>query len=544
MTSPDAAGDRGQEAPESLEARERRYAAVLAATRDGVYEWPIGGARVWISSRLAALLEFDDVSAGGWVSADRVRAAVDPRDVAAVDALLADPAALTAPFTLQLRRAARDGTRRWLRNRGSVARDAAGRPTAIIGAISDVTDDVRAQEALQRSEARTRQAQKMDALGTLASGIAHDFNNLLAVILGYVDVGMAAPAPAGAQRALREIATAARRARDLVRRILTFGRRDDGGRAPVPIAPVVADLLTLLRGSLVPGVAIETEVADDVGAVLADGSGLQLLLLNLALNAQDAMRQGGGTLTVGAASVHLPAATAIGAATLPPGPWVRLTVRDTGVGIAPELLDRVVEPFFTTKPVGEGTGLGLAMVHGLVRNWGGGLHITSVVGVGTRVDVWIPSAGDAPAPASDAAAPPPPPSERRRVLVVDDDAAVGAVTVERLALLGYDATAVGSAEAALAALAAAPGAVSVVVADVAMPGRPGDVLARDIRDRWPHLPVVLCTGHGMSAEAARAAGAVALLQKPVESADLAVALATATATATVAATGATAGDAP
>ena len=394
-----------KEAELRLAESERRHALALRATSDGIFEFIQGQDHLWCSPRTAEILELDEFPQGGMVPWSRAVAGQAPEDVARQQAAQRESFASGVPYDVTMARTRLDGSTQWLRVRAFPDLEADGGEVRLVGSISDITADVAARQALRASEARVWQAQKMDALGTMASGIAHDFNNLISVILGYVEVGLSVHPEGLPDRALREIGVAGRRARDLVAQILSFSRRHvpaSPGSDSASVPEAIRETRQFLAATPEPGVTVVEDVADDLDRVAMDPGALQQVLLNLAMNAMHAMRAGGGTLTLGAAAFASRSVVEAGTAVLPAGRYVRLTVRDTGVGIPHELLDRVFEPFFTTKAQGEGTGLGLAVVHGLVLSAGGAVQLASTVGQGTTVDLTLPVVG-APPDSTDAA---------------------------------------------------------------------------------------------------------------------------------------------
>nr|MCU0623621.1 ATP-binding protein [Gemmatimonadaceae bacterium] len=531
-----------KEAEQRLVESERRLALAMRATSDGVIEFVVGHDHAWCSARTAAILELEEIPDGGVVPWTRVIVGQPPSEVVRQQAALASSLATGAVYDVTIQRQRLDGSTQWLRVRGFPDRTTEGADVRFVASISDITADVAAQVALRASEARLWQAQKMDALGTLASGIAHDFNNLLAVILGYVEVGLAGQPTGLADRALREIGVAGRRARDLVGQMLSFSRQSESagaiGGPGAAVAAAIEETTHYVAATKTPQVAVTVTIADDVPPVAVDDSALQQVLLNLAMNGVHAMRERGGVLTLGADIVATDDPLDGGSRELSPGRYVRLRVSDTGCGIPPELLDRVVEPFFTTKSHGEGTGLGLSVVHGVVSSSGGAMRIRSAVGAGTTVELLLPVAAgvadERPMPTTDPFGAP----IDGHVLVVDDDPAVADVTAERLRLAGCRVTVRLDAASALEVLAAidanegrerhdaGPDPVHLVLADWSMPEHSGEWLLARIRERWPALPVALMSGHRSAEGTARvlAAGGVALLEKPVEPAALAAVL--------------------
>jgi len=374
----------------------------------------------------------------------------------------------------------------------------------------------------RRIEGRLRQADKMQALGTMAGGVAHDFNNLLTAILGSLQLAgrRVEGAPGGAPeltRLLRNATAAAERGSALTRRLLSFSRRSELAPRSVPVNRLILGMDELLARTLGAAdggsVEVRRELRAEPDTVRIDPEELELALLNLCINARDAM-PGGGAITLSTAVATLgpdevPEASA--------GPHLRVAVADTGTGMPPEVLSRVLEPFFTTKEIGKGTGLGLPMVYGLVRQSGGGLTIESAPGMGTRVALYLPLGGAAEAAAGDAAEEAPPAAAPARVLVVDDDATVREVTAGFLADLGHETVEAEDGPAALRALRDDPG-IRLMVADFAMPRMTGGELSERARAMRPDLPILLVTGY---AELTTLPAGIPVLHKPYRHLDLA-----------------------
>jgi len=395
--------------------------------------------------------------------------------------------------------------------------DREGRVLGYVSVKRDVTRQVHLERHLV-------EARKMDALGTLAGGIAHDFNNILSAILGSVDLGLrAVSSDSKPARHLGNIRLAASRAAELTRQILAFSRRAPQESRPTDLRAVVDETLNLLRASLPATIEIERRLTAE-RAVQADATQIHQVLMNLGANAGLAMRESGGALVVALEDVTVGAALADRRPGLVPGPYVRLTVADTGQGMSPDVLARAFEPFYTTRPHGEGTGMGLAVVHGIVRNHGGTIHVVSSPGAGATFTIHLPALGQAVA-----AAPPTferPPRGTERVLLVDDEEFHRDVTQELLVELGYRVTCCADGREALERIAEAPAGFDIVLSDVTMPRLTGDALLRELRRLEVSVPVILCTGFGdqWTLEGARAQGAQGLLLKPVALWDLATAI--------------------
>ncbi|HEY7492641.1 MAG TPA: ATP-binding protein, partial [Candidatus Tectomicrobia bacterium] len=367
----------------------------------------------------------------------------------------------------------------------------------------------------QRLAEELRQGQKMEAVGRLAGGVAHDFNNILAAIIGYTELAtLNMPASSPAWHQLQEVLRACQRAKALVQQILTFSRRTEQAHTPVQLSPLVKEALALLRASLPSTIEIRQHIAPNVGAVLADPNQLHQVIINLCANAEYAMRQAGGVLEVRLEAVDVDAILAAQHPTLCLGPHVRLTVRDTGQGMPPEVVQCIYDPFFTTKAAGEGTGIGLSVVHGIVVNHGGTITVESQVGEGTTFTIYLPRiAWDM---AVEGQADETIPHGQGRLLFVDDEPALVRLGYSVLTQLGYDVAAYTSSPEALAAFQAAPQRFDLVITDYTMPQMTGDVLTCALRRLRPDIPIILETGfsHTIDAEQAAALGINAFLLKP------------------------------
>ncbi|MDF1485954.1 ATP-binding protein [Ramlibacter sp. H39-3-26] len=382
----------------------------------------------------------------------------------------------------------------------------------------DLTGRKKAEAHHAELEAQLRESQKMQAVGTMAGGIAHDFNNILGAILGNVELAKAdLPPGAPALESLLEIDKAGRRARDLVRQILTFSRNEPPRRAAVDLRDIMQETERLLRVTLPPSIALRVHAPAGLPPVLADATQVEQALLNLCTNAVHAIGGTRGSIDVDMAATH-PDAREAERLALAPRTYVAVRVRDTGQGMPAETLQRIFEPFFTTKPVGQGTGLGLSVVHGVMRSHEGAADVQSVVGQGSVFTLYFPVA-QAAEPAPQAAAAPAMEEARgsgQHVMYVDDDQALVFLVRRLLARRGFRVTGFTDPHAAAAALRAAPRDYDLLVTDYNMPGYSGIDLLRAARAIRPDLPVALASGY-VTAEIERAAlaeGANALIHKP------------------------------
>ena len=346
--------------------------------------------------------------------------------------------------------------------------------TSLVVVIRDITREVAMERQLV-------QAQKMEAIGTLAGGIAHDFNNILMSVVAHTELALGQAAGPGREN-LSRVLEACDRARDLVRQILTFARRTRTQDRPCLLTPLLKETLKLIRASIPPGIRVLERIEVETGRdrVVGDPTQFHQVLMNLCTNAIHAVGPGGGVLEAG-----------LRCAEGDPG-RLELWVRDTGPGIPPEIRDRVFEPFFTTKPPGEGTGLGLALVHSIVQRHGGRVILESEPGRGTTVRVLLPreEGADEPGPSPE----PLPRGGTERVLLVDDEPDIVEATALALEGLGYRVTGLTDPRKALELLEQDPGALDVLVTDLAMPGLDGETFIRRARALRPGLPAVLCTG--------------------------------------------------
>lgn len=379
----------------------------------------------------------------------------------------------------------RDGDYRWF-SWTAVPKD--GRFYSV---ARDITEEREKARQLREAEEALRRSQKLESIGQITGGVAHDFNNLLTPILGALDLLQKWGLPdERAQRVAANAMESAERARMLVQRLLAFARRQPLSATAVELPTLLDQLGPLLASSLGPQVAVRIDAPADLPPVSADRNQLELALINLAVNARDAMPSG-GSLTVSARAHRVEATAAEGPS---PGDYVELSVADTGSGMPPSVLERAIEPFFSTKGIGRGTGLGLSMVHGLMAQLGGAMRIESELGQGTAIRLLLPVA-DGDAGGLDMAEPGlPDVSASGRVLLVDDDAAVRAATAQMLADLGYEVTQADSAAEALAMLEANE-TPDVLVTDHLMPGMSGTELARQVRSQWPDLRLLIISGY-------------------------------------------------
>lgn len=424
-------------------------------------------------------------------------------------------------FQAEFRIVRPDHAVRWIRVRTFPLRNSFGEVDRMAGVAEDITEHKRAEETPVNTERQFRQSSRMEAIGTLAGGIAHDFNNILTAILGYTELALASvPKDSRTQRNLQEVLTAGHRAKHLVLQILAFSRQSGQGKKPTSMHRAIVEALDLFRATIPSTIEIRHSLMTEA-LVLADPTQLHQVVINLCTNAEYAMRETGGILEISLEDFEVTEENLRSVSGLQLGPHVRFTIQDTGTGMSPEVLERMFDPFFTTKPIGEGSGLGLAVVHGIVTNHGGALMVDSLIGEGTKIEVYLPTI---PSPARGGAGDQGPiPHGKETILFVDDEETIVQLGKELLSQLGYTVEVHTNSQEALDAFRHAPQRFDLVITDQVMPGLTGEVLSRELLRIRPELPIVLCTGfsHIMTAEKAKALGIQAYLMKPLAIRDLA-----------------------
>jgi PAS domain S-box-containing protein len=382
--------------------------------------------------------------------------------------------------------------------------------------LRDVSALRQAVEARQQLEAQLRQSQKLEAVGTLAGGIAHDFNNILAAIMGYTELSMGSvPEGNQARKYLEKILKSTMRARDLVKQILAFSRKGMEKREPVQVSSIIKESVKLLRATLPSTIEIRQHINDETCMVNSTPTHIYQVLMNLCTNAAHAMTEAGGVIDIFLDAVFLDERQATDYADLSRGAYLKLSVRDTGIGITPECIPRIFEAFFTTKEAGRGTGMGLAVVHGIIKSHGGEILVESKPGKGSTFHVLLPRIEAAAVKASGEEKPVPTGTER--ILLVDDEKTLVDVWQEQFGALGYSVVAKQSGREALKAFQKDPDSFDLVITDMTMPHMPGDVLAKKILEIRPDMPIIICTGFSekISIAKVKELGIKTLVMKPM-----------------------------
>lgn len=413
------------------------------------------------------------------------------------------------PYECEYRIIRKGGDERWIHERGYPVSYLSESTPLMTGVCTDITDRKLVEKRLQ-------QAQKLEAIGTLAGGIAHDFNNILSPMLGYAELlKKDLPANSPLQNYINEILKATFRSKDLVKQILAFSRQSDQEIKPLKLQPIVKEVVKLLRASIPTTIDIEQNIDPGCGIAMADATQVHQVVMNLATNAFHAMEARGGKLTVNLKQVRLTPDQLV-FPELAPGEYARLTVADTGMGMEKDVLDKMFDPYFTTKATGKGTGLGLSVVQGIVKGCNGDIRIYSKPGKGTRIHVYLPIMNQK---MDDKCIDQSHPLQGgiESVLLVDDEETIIRLEQQMLERLGYRVTIRTGSVEALEAFKANPGTFDLVVTDMTMPNMTGLQLARKIRGIRPEIPVIICTGFSdqINEEKIKALGIQGYAMKPV-----------------------------
>jgi PAS domain S-box-containing protein len=396
-----------------------------------------------------------------------------------------------------------------------------GRVLAVEGIAHDITQRIKTQEEREKLQKKLIQAQKMEAIGTLAGGIAHDFNNILSAIIGYTELSkLIITGESAVTGYLDSIMQAGNRAKELVQQILTFSRQAEKEFRPVSVKVIIDESLKLLRASLPSTIEIKRNIMSD-SLVMGDPTQIHQLIMNLCVNAGHAMREKGGILEVELNNVQLDADFKSQFPDLKPGLYLKMTVGDTGEGMSSQVLERIFDPFFTTKERGEGTGMGLAVVHGIVKSCGGAIYAYSELGKGTNFNIFLPAIESAFESGIDLEGVIP--RGKERILFIDDEPSLVEIGEQMLGTLGYHVVSRTSSLEALELFREQSDQFDLVITDMTMPHMTGDILAREVLTIRKDIPVILCTGFSFQIAEDKSwdAGIKGLLMKPVVRSEMA-----------------------
>jgi PAS domain S-box-containing protein len=393
--------------------------------------------------------------------------------------------------------------------------------TAVANTLAGIIQRTRTEEEKDKMQSMLHQAQKMEAIGTLAGGIAHDFNNILTAIIGYTEIALLdIPQNMNIHYNLNQVLNAANRAKELVRQILTFSRQSSLERKPIQIAPIVKEALKLLRASIPSTIEIRQNIQNSSGTIMANPSQIHQILMNLCINAAHAMREKGGVLEVSLIDLHIHSSTLQIYDNLAPGHYLKLTISDTGHGMDSEIIKRIFDPFFTTKIREEGTGMGLAVVHGIITSYDGSITVSSVLNEGTSFDILLPCLEQIITTQQEMYQIMP--KGKGRILFVDDEEAIVNMVRQMLGHLGYEVIARTSCIDALDTFRSEASSFCLLITDQTMPQMTGIDLAQEFKRIRPDIPVILCTGFSelITPQEAKKLGIDELIMKPIITRDL------------------------
>ena len=496
---------------------EDRLLLALDVSGAGIWQLDIKSGAFLVDDRIYALLGHSEADLIDGLRFLRER--TDPATWQAIRQLFERHVTGNAPtFDYEFNLQSVQGDWKWFHTKAKVVRyDKDGQPETMVGIILDTSDRKESEAERERLELKLQQAQKMEAIGTLAGGIAHDFNNILGAILGYAQLTqMHTAEDPRVQGYVGNIFKASERAKGLVEQILTFTRQGKSQKVPSDIAIVLKEVVKLLRATIPSTIKIVQKIPSNLGTVMADQTQIHQVLMNLCTNAAHAMEIRGGQMTV-ALENHIVNETAVdmGGSELAPGRYLKLSIADTGTGMEKSVLDRIFDPYYTTKSVGEGTGMGLATVHGIVNDHEGQIFVDSVPGEGSVFSILFPVLENPTEVLNSQTTAYPRGTER--ILFVDDEDLLVEVGVEMLSDLGYDAVGTTRAAQALETFTQRPEGFDLVITDMTMPEMTGDQLAAKILEIRPDVPIVICTGFSkrLSAVKASSLGISAFLMKPV-----------------------------
>ena len=494
---------------------EERYAMAMEAANEGHIEWNLSADTVFVSRRWCALHGLPE-GIGVTHLRDVSEAVRIPGEDRATlwRALKAHLSGATPSIDIEYRIVHADGRQAWVQARGRCRRDADGRPLRVFGAAHDITDRKLAEQERLALESRVQQARRMEALGTFAGGIAHDFNNLLGVILGYGDrARQRLDSRSAASKDIDRVLQAGTRAKRLVERILQFSRPEAAHATPVNVHRIVEEAAAIQSPVLTGAISVEMRLEAPDARVYCEPTQLYQIVSNLCTNAFHAVGEA-GRVEVRVRRLTIESAPATLHGRLTAGDYVLLDVEDDGVGMPAELVNRIFEPFFSTRTGGEGTGLGLSVVHRIVMELEGAIDVRSSPGCGTLVSIWLPATEETPAATSQA----PPRGRGEVIMVVDDEPLLLELTADELRSLGYLPIPCHSASEALEALQRGQPKIDCLITDETMPGGTGCELLEAIAARHLELPAIVMSANVSAAteRRARAAGARFVLRKPVD----------------------------
>ncbi len=502
----------------ALRENEERYRSIIENIEDGYFEVDFSGSLIFFNEPLREIFGYPREELLGMNN----RQYTSPETARRIFETFNEMYRTNIPVKiLDYEIIRKDGSIRHLEVSSSLIRDNKGAATGCRGIARDVTERNRELEEKEKLKEQLQRAQKMESIGTLAGGIAHDFNNILAAIMSSAELAKIKTADTKVYPYLEHILKACMRSRDLVKQILTFSRRQVQEKVPVAMTPIVKEALTLIRASIPSTVSIRQIYSIQDDTIIADPIQLHQVLINLCANAVYAMREKGGVLEVQLSQQNFTSADLLYNNELKEGPYLKLTVSDTGGGIDPSIQDKIFEPFFTTKEIGEGTGLGLSVVYGIIKEHNGYVSVESTKGKGATFTIFLPLV--AAAETQERVETVSIPGGKGNILCVDDEESISILNQEMLSSLGYNVTAFSDSSEAMDAFRANPGQFDLVITDMTMPNLTGVDLASEMMKICPGIPIILMTGFNdlINEKHAKEMGIKEFFMKPVSISDLA-----------------------
>ena len=499
-----------------LSENEFRYKKAQRMGKVGNWEFDLETEHFWGSDEAKRIYGFDPQAKN--FTADEVENCIPERK--RIHQALLDLLEKGTPYDLEFEiRPVTGPPKKIVRSIAEVITNDSGASSKIAGVIQDISQQQKTKEEKEKIENRLIQAQKVEAVGTLAGGIAHDFNNILYPIIGFAELSIEVlPNDHPVRENLLDILHGAKRARDLVKQILAYTSHQVVPLAPVSLEPLVQDALKLLRSLIPADIKIQQDLWGGSAPVLCNPSEINEIVMNLCVNAYHAMENTGGVITV-----CLKKANPARIPDLPDGDYCCLSVQDTGTGISPEIVNTIFDPYFTTKELGKGSGLGLSVVHGIVKKYKGAVTVENKPGKGSIFNVYFPLALP---PSNDSPGKERPPIGNEKILFVDDEKAIVKLGTQLLGRLGYEVTGKESSLEALAVFQSAPNDFDLVITDMTMPDMVGTNFAKKLMAIRPEIPIILCTGFSdrVDSETTAAIGFKGYINKPISSLELSLAV--------------------